>query len=73
LKGTTQLKGWRPNLASTTTYQNNKAIREIKSSKARSLNLVLKKWYPNCEYAQIQLIFNLEKTQRQYKENVDEH
>jgi hypothetical protein len=31
------------------------------------------KWYLSCEYAQIQLIFNLGKTQRGYKENVDEH
>jgi hypothetical protein len=33
----------------------------------------MKKWYPDCEYAQIQLILNLEKTQRRYKENDNEH
>ncbi len=37
LEGTTKVQGWGPCLASTATYQNNKAIREVGSSKARSI------------------------------------
>jgi len=37
LKGINHLKGWGLSLASITTYQNNKAIREVGLSKVRSI------------------------------------
>jgi hypothetical protein len=37
LERKTQLQGWGPSLASMTTYQDNKAIKKVKSSKARSI------------------------------------
>ncbi len=36
-KGTTQLQGWGLGLVSTTTYQNNKTIRKVGSSKVKSI------------------------------------
>jgi hypothetical protein len=37
LEGTTQLQGWGLNLVSTTTYQDNKAIKEVGSLDVRSI------------------------------------